>query len=260
MPIKPWVKGVGGNVKAPITKWKTKVKWKGCENAADGDPADIVLVRGALELLQNCLQEVKGKVPQAANDYLQNCSKKNDKLFKDVVDGLLKRIQGYLGTGSEVLYVASQVVPGALASSKPAGESKWKKAPKKVRNPENPKSTNLIIIHDAFSHGYKKENKWKTPTPWGQAATVLHELTHSLLETYDVWFHDGQYGVVEENQEKYARFAITTEEQCKKLAEVSDSKIKAYKPHISYLNAENWTRAIIASSKSYAKKAQFKYK
>ena len=138
----------------------------------------------------------------------------------------------------------------ALASSAPArGSIELKVSPGGL-----PKD-NGIIIQPGFMGAYKAGGIDKELTKWGRCTTLLHELTHSVLNTVDVRKY-GKNDFQCVSPEKDVEKAVTTTKECKELAACELSKSKVRLLPMSWVNAENWTRAIVSCDSGLSSKSE----
>jgi len=232
MPVKKWVQE---NQRDENSKYHPT--WKGWKQAETGRDNEIAIVTNALVVIEECLNNATAGNP--TNLYLKNSTSGDNSIkFDNGVKRLKINVADYrktTGLNLATLYVAFENVH-AMASSPPTKQ-------KQLNLSDNKKMTNVIIIHNPFTVAFTVGTTTKTLSDWGRYMTVLHELTHSLLQTKDVWLKGATYGVEPEDPDN----AVSTDDECKALAaaELADQSVQ-YAPHLSWHNAENWTRAIMS--------------
>jgi hypothetical protein len=205
--------------------------WKNWRNATTGKTTDIAIVKSALTVIKACLDNARAS--STTDLYLKDSTSiSNRQKFNQGVVRLKKHVVEYQNTGTTGtrLFVAYQDVPGALASSPPTSKTTLELG-------SDLKGVNTLIIHASFTGSFVVSGVSKSMTDWGRYATVLHELTHSLLLTKDVWIRGTVYGIDPPDPGN----AVTTDTQCKALANAAN--VNMFMP-LSWFNAENWTRAI----------------
>ncbi|MCJ7602439.1 MAG: hypothetical protein MUO63_13195 [Desulfobulbaceae bacterium] len=226
----------------PVIKWikkddrddnsKFHPNWKNSSSAQTGYDNEITIVKQALATIMVCL--TKAAASDTTDLYLKQSKTTYTKKFNNGVGKLKKHVQSFQGTSrQQKLYIAHGLVPNALASSPPTTSKTL------TLDPNNYKSSTTIIIQPSFITGYTVGLITKTLSDWGRCKTILHELTHSLLLTKDVWFKNSVYGLSPPNPD----FAVTTDQECKTLAIANDIDSDNQLP-LCWMNAENWTNAI----------------
>ncbi len=232
MPLVKWIQD-DQRVKTGPGKTKPMTSWKNWRQAKTGRDNEITIVKRALIEIKLCLDNA------TANDltdlYLRNSKTSNRKIFGDGVNRIKLHVTDYLDdTAIARLFVAYENVT-AMASSPPTKQDDLNLGTTK-------QSMNTIIIHNPFTTAFTVSGRVKMLSDWGRYITVLHELTHSLLRTKDVWIRNTVYGVDPPDPDH----AVSTDDECKALANVllSNALNTKYSPHISWYNAENWARAI----------------
>lgn len=203
----------------------------GVAGAGMGVPADVAAVKKALQQIRVCL--VSAGIKNRTADYLKDINS-HKTTFSNGVARLLRHVDGYLGTSERPgLYVARGNIRMAFASCRIKSGSLG------LANDGGTDRGTFIMINPAFTNAYSVGGVGKVLTDWGRCTTVLHELTHGLLRTHDVWKkHAGPtYGLFPKDADN----GLTTDAECKELALVDDT-CKALP--LCWMNAENWTRAI----------------
>ncbi len=103
-------------------------------------------------------------------------------------------------------------------------------------------NSKYIILEPAYNNPYSVGSVRKKLTEKGRCTTILHELTHGIMMTKDVeTYGTAGYTHKSANMDN----AVTTDSECKALA--LDGQVDTdFNVPLSYVNAENWTRAIWA--------------
>jgi hypothetical protein len=227
----------------PVVKWIQESQredgvtpymssWKNSRSAQTGKDTEIDIVKAALVTIKACLKDAV--VSSTTDLYLKDSTKyAYGKMFSDGVTRLKNHVDEYLksGTTGTRLFVATQNVNGALASSPPTSQTTLDLSTSTL------KGVNTLIVHPNLTNPFTVSGVEKRLSDWGRHTTVLHELTHSLLRTKDVWKKGGVYGISPPDPS----YAVTTETECRDLAGAGDASSGI---PLSWFNAENWTRAI----------------
>lgn len=231
MPVVKWIQE-DQRVKSGANKTKPMSSWKNWKQAKTGRDNEIAIVRRALAEIKLCLDHA---TPNNTTDLYLSNSKKHKAMFDKGILRLKTHVVDYIDdTTSTRLFVAYENIT-AMASSPTTNQDD-------LNFGSTRKSMNTIIIHNPFTVSYTVGGQAKSLSDWGRYITVLHELTHSLLRTKDVWIKNTVYGVAPADPNN----AVSTDDECKDLAKVPSSNALnvKYAPHISWYNAENWARAI----------------
>jgi hypothetical protein len=236
MSVKKWYRKSNSG-KTGITMWGG---WK-TGNTSGALDTEIVIVKQALLEISVALQNADAS--SFTDEYLVGSQGTHKNIYANGLNRLKLHVKAYLNAKSDnsILYVAKQTFM-SLASS-PGYNTEG------LILESNLRKSNTIIIQQGFILTYPVGSVNKKLTTWGRHKTVLHELTHSLLRTKDVWFHGGVYGTTSQ----YANDAVTTRQETKDLA--SSAVTGCNGEPMCYHNAENWTNAIAGCHPSNGGKA-----
>ena len=232
MPVVKWIQE-NERVTVGLDKTKSMSRWKNWQQARTGRPNDIAIVKSALIQIKACLDNAA--TSNTTNLYLTNSTSSNQAVFANGIDRLKLHVGDYISdNGNTRLFVAFEDIT-ALASSPPTGR-------RELNFNDTKQGMNTIIIHSPFTTSFRVGGVTKSLSTWGRYVTVLHELTHSLMRTKDVWIKNLAYGIDPPDADN----AVSTDDECRALANVASSNPinNTYGPHISWYNAENWARAI----------------
>lgn len=216
--------------------------------------------RGDLQIIEDRLGDVVRflepwgttieTVTADAQEYLPLQAAGNKDLFFQAIGWLKHCIQKYLENASDwYLNVARGNVQNALASAVPLA----KRDSLDIRTGAQPIPRHTtFIIQPAFEQPFTIAQQRKQLTAHGQATSLLHELTHSVLGTKDVYSTADEvrpYAFLEDGKQPGPGWQETyLPELCRALAQSGAAFQNRTLPRpmpYAWMNAENWTRALM---------------
>jgi hypothetical protein len=223
------------------------------DNVLGGNGADLQTIEDRLENVRDFLVPWGTKlttVTAEAQQYLPVQAAGNKELFFQAVTWLKYCVQHYLNnTSTWYLNVARGNVQGALASAVPLA----KRDSLDVRDTTALPRHTTFVIQPSFEQPYTVGQQRKQLTDHGRATSLLHELTHSLFGTKDVYGVPGDidrpYTFLEDGLQPGPNWQeIYLPERCRALAESRKTFRAGTMPQpmpYAWMNAENWTRALM---------------
>ncbi len=196
-------------------------------------------IKQLTEVRRNCVEILKClnacTASSTTNFYLKDSTTTyKTSFFEPGIKILKSYVNGFLNAYDFTLFVANYAAGPSLACCPRDPGLKLRLTRKG--------GAKYIIVEPAFFNPYSVGSVRKQLTLKGHCTTVLHELTHGIMMTKDVE-KVGTGGYT--HQSANMNNAVTTDSECQALAQ-SGTVDTDFNVPLSYVNAENWTRAIWA--------------